>query len=178
MALNDLPENDLPTQRECPQCNTPMKTFWVQSRKPDVDVELDRCHNCGGIWFDAGELELATGRSVISSKNPCDRYCPKCSIPLLNADLTTGVAVESCRICKGTYLDALDIAIVTKHAPAKPPEDVSFLCPTCKQRKPFASSQATSAGTECSDCATKHGRETDHGKAKGFGSFVAWLRGD
>ena len=86
--------HELPTERECPQCNTPMKAFTVQSRNPGIDVELDRCHACGGVWFDAGELEIATGRSVIKSKSASDRYCPKCLIPLLNADLTTGVAVD------------------------------------------------------------------------------------
>jgi Zn-finger nucleic acid-binding protein len=165
----------LPEQRECPQCNTVMKPFWVQSRKPDVDVELDRCHNCGGIWFDAGELETATGRRVIKSSKPCNRYCPKCLIPLLNADLTTGVAVETCRSCGGTYLDAKDIVAVTKHAPARPPEDVSFLCPTCQQRKPFSTAQVTAVGTECGECAKKAGGGKESGV---FGSFVAWLRGD
>lgn len=169
----------LPTKRECPQCNTVMKPFLVQSRKPDVDVELDRCHHCGGVWFDAGELELATGRKVVKSSKPCDRFCPKCLIPLLNADLTTGVAVETCRSCGGTYLDAKDIATVTRHQPAKPPEDVSFLCPTCNQRKPFATAQVTSVGSECTDCATKHGRAWKEGENESmFGSFVAWLRGD
>ncbi|MEW6431709.1 MAG: zf-TFIIB domain-containing protein [Myxococcota bacterium] len=169
----------LPTQRECPQCNTVMKPFTVQSRKPDVDVELDRCHNCGGVWFDAGELELATGRKVVKSSKPCDRFCPKCLIPLLNADLTTGVAVETCRSCGGTYLDAKDIATVTRDKPARPPEDVSFLCPTCKQRKPFASAQVTSVGSECMDCATKHGRAWKTGDSESmFGAFISWLRGD
>ena len=144
--------HDLPTERECPQCNTPMKPFMVQSRNPGIDVELDRCHACGGVWFDAGELEIATGRSVIKSKSPSDRYCPKCLIPLLNADLTTGVAVEACRTCKGTYLDARDMAMVTKHAPAKPPQDVTFLCTSCRDRRPFATAHATARGTECNDC--------------------------
>ncbi|GMU60187.1 MAG: hypothetical protein AMXMBFR34_19500 [Myxococcaceae bacterium] len=170
----------LPTERECPQCNTVMRPFMVQSRKPDVDVELDRCHTCGGVWFDAGELEIATGRKVIKSSKACDRYCPKCLIPLLNADLTTGVAVETCRSCGGTYLDVKDIAIVTRQKPARPPEDVSFVCPTCTQRKPFAYAQVTAAGTECAECAQKSGKASDEEKAKGsmFGSFVGWLRGD
>ncbi len=53
--------NDLPTTMACPQCSTKMESFWVQSRNPGIDVELDRCHSCGGVWFDSGELEVASG---------------------------------------------------------------------------------------------------------------------
>jgi Zn-finger nucleic acid-binding protein len=173
--------HDLPTQRECPQCNTVMKPFMVQSRNPGIDVELDRCHACSGVWFDAGELEIATGRSVIKSKSSSDRFCPHCSIPLLNAELTAGVAVEACRTCKGTYLDAKDIATVTKHKPVKPPQDVSFVCSTCHQRKPFASAHATTHGTECGECFARHheaASAADDNNTSVFKSFIGWLRKD
>lgn len=173
--------NQLPSGTECPQCSAKMRTFWVQSRNPGKDVELDRCHSCGGVWFDAGELELATGRSVLSSKKSCDRYCPRCLIPLLNAELTHGVAVESCRQCRGTYLDAKDIEVCTKSAPVKPPEDVSFVCDWCKQRKPFAQAKAMPIGTLCGDCYTKKGTAQSAQDAQRTGifqSFVGWLRGD
>lgn len=174
--------HDLPTEMECPQCNTPMRPFMIQSRNPGIDVELDRCHNCGGAWFDSGELEIATGRSVIKSMRGSDRYCPRCFIPLLNAELTAGVAVEACRTCKGTYLDARDIFTVTRQSPAKPPEDVSFLCTSCNQRKPFASAQPTARGTECGECYAKHGSPPmsaeEQERASAFSSFVGWLRKD
>ena len=174
--------HDLPTEMECPQCNTPMRPFMIQSRNPGIDVELDRCHNCGGVWFDSGELEIATGRSVIKSMRGSDRYCPRCFIPLLNAELTAGVAVEACRTCKGTYLDARDIHTVTRQAPARPPEDVSFVCSFCNERKPFATAQPTPNGTECSDCYAKHGSPVvsadELERASTFSSFVGWLRKD
>ncbi|MFZ5444663.1 MAG: zf-TFIIB domain-containing protein [Myxococcota bacterium] len=173
--------NQLPTGTECPQCNTRMKSFVVQSRHPGVDVELDRCLACGGVWFDAGELELATGRSVLKSSKSTDRYCPRCLIPLLNAELTAGVAVESCRHCKGTYLDAKDIEIVTRKQPVKPPKDVSFVCEACGQRKPFAEAQTTTLGIECAECFARHGAAPSAGvkeKTSVFSSFIGWLRGD
>lgn len=173
---------DLPTDMECPQCNHPMRPFMIQSRNPGVDVELDRCHNCGGVWFDSGELEIATGRSVIKSMRASDRFCPRCAIPLLNAELTAGVAVEACRTCKGTYLDARDIHTVTKQSPAKPPEDVSFVCEACHERKPFAHAQPTSKGTVCSDCYARAGSPAptaeEQERASVFSSFVGWLRKD
>jgi Zn-finger nucleic acid-binding protein len=176
------PGNELPTQMECPQCNAPMKSFWVQSRNPGIDVELDRCHSCGGVWFDAGELEVATGRSVLKSKTASDRFCPRCLIPLLNAELTAGVAVEACRSCKGTYLDARDMDTVTKQKSVKPPEDVTFVCEACGQRKPFAQAQTTALGTECNDCFSRNKRApataADKERASTFSSFVGWLRGD
>ena len=115
--------NQLPTHLECPQCNTRLRPFMVQSQNPNIDVELDRCHGCGGVWFDAGELEISTGRKVVPTRTPVkDRYCPRCLIPLLSAELTGRVAVEACRSCKGVYLDSRDMHIVTRQAPAKPPE--------------------------------------------------------
>ncbi len=37
---------------KCPICKNPM--IVVEYEK----IELDHCVNCGGVWFDAGELEL------------------------------------------------------------------------------------------------------------------------
>lgn len=174
--------NQLPTGTECPQCNTKMRTFMVQSRNPNKNVELDRCHACGGVWFDAGELELATGRSVKSTGKPTPtRYCPRCLIPLLNAELGAGIAVESCRHCKGTYLDARDIAQCARQQAAKTPPSVSFACESCKQQKPFAGAEVTPNGTWCADCVAKKGTALDaqaKEKTSVFKAFVGWLRGD
>ena len=37
---------------DCPDCKNAMITLELE------DVEIDYCTNCGGIWLDAGELEL------------------------------------------------------------------------------------------------------------------------
>ena len=37
---------------DCPVCKNAMITLELS------DVEVDHCVNCGGIWLDAGELEL------------------------------------------------------------------------------------------------------------------------
>ena len=37
---------------DCPVCKNAMITFEL------ADVEIDHCVRCGGIWLDAGELEL------------------------------------------------------------------------------------------------------------------------
>ena len=37
---------------DCPVCKNAMITLELE------DVEIDHCLDCGGIWLDAGELEL------------------------------------------------------------------------------------------------------------------------
>ena len=47
-------------QLNCPRCNTHMR------REPVDGIELDLCDNCGGTWYDRGELEqhIAAGSSA------------------------------------------------------------------------------------------------------------------
>jgi uncharacterized protein len=41
----------------CPKCGFKMKTILVN------EVEIDKCFNCGGLYFDDGELEKVSGRA-------------------------------------------------------------------------------------------------------------------
>jgi Zn-finger nucleic acid-binding protein len=45
------------TFMDCPVCKNAMITLELQ------DVEVDHCTICGGIWLDAGELEVLLGNS-------------------------------------------------------------------------------------------------------------------
>jgi len=40
----------------CPKCGFKMKTIKIN------EVEIDKCFNCGGLYFDEGELEKVSGR--------------------------------------------------------------------------------------------------------------------
>lgn len=42
-----------PGKWPCPSCGSSMETGTVCGGK----IELDRCTDCGGFWFDAGELQ-------------------------------------------------------------------------------------------------------------------------
>jgi Zn-finger nucleic acid-binding protein len=42
----------------CPPCNR-----TVLERVMLDQIEVDKCPNCNGLWLDAGELELLTGRA-------------------------------------------------------------------------------------------------------------------
>ena len=37
---------------KCPKCGEPLKVRSFQK------IEIDQCSGCGGIWLDAGELEM------------------------------------------------------------------------------------------------------------------------
>ena len=67
----------------CPVCKNAMITLEL------AEVEIDHCTDCGGIWLDAGELELLLGdvsqaRSLLESfkiDSACiekKRKCPIC----------------------------------------------------------------------------------------------------
>jgi len=68
---------------DCPVCKNAMITLEL------ADVEIDHCPDCGGIWLDAGELELLLGEpekakqllnsfKVDSSSTETLRRCPIC----------------------------------------------------------------------------------------------------
>lgn len=67
----------------CPVCEEPMIVLELD------EVEIDHCISCGGIWLDAGELELLLEdsqekdsllTSFVVDKNPKEkpRKCPIC----------------------------------------------------------------------------------------------------
>lgn len=83
-------------------------------------VEIDRCTECEGIWFDAGELdwlaqdeiaeaidigEVEAGRSM-NAVTEID--CPRCGRPMKHmADRhKPHIHYEVCLGCEGAFLDA------------------------------------------------------------------------
>lgn len=67
---------------DCPVCKNAMITLELE------DVEIDYCTDCGGIWLDAGELELLLGepgkaRDLLDSfkaDSACAEQARKCPI--------------------------------------------------------------------------------------------------
>ena len=68
---------------DCPVCKNAMITLEL------ADVEIDHCTDCGGIWLDAGELELLLGDpekskqlldsfKIDSDSTESRRKCPIC----------------------------------------------------------------------------------------------------
>jgi hypothetical protein len=68
---------------DCPVCKNAMITLEL------AEVEIDHCTDCGGIWLDAGELDILLGEAqtagqllnsfkVRSGTSEKTRKCPIC----------------------------------------------------------------------------------------------------
>lgn len=98
----------------CPKCGSDFETFTHEN------VEVNRCNDCGGIWFDAAEkknLEQIEDAAIIDSgdRRVGKKYnemrninCPKCDVAMYRvADKTQfHIEYESCPACYGTFFDA------------------------------------------------------------------------
>jgi len=83
-------------------------------------IEVDRCTQCKGIWFDLMERELLAqlkGSESIDSGDPkagkrlddVDRIsCPVCETQMIRMvdPVQPHVAFEACKVCNGVFLDA------------------------------------------------------------------------
>lgn len=53
---------------ECPHCDVPMRRLLVRGPMSVPAerrvMEVDGCQGCGGVWFDAGEVEALRGRRM------------------------------------------------------------------------------------------------------------------
>ena len=100
---------------KCPACKNPLR------EKGAAGMTLDVCYGgCGGIWFDAKELERVSARAattlhsiwnapVSNVKLAEPRICPRCLDQVLEAkwfsDLKM-VQIDQCPRCDGVWLDA------------------------------------------------------------------------
>jgi Zn-finger nucleic acid-binding protein len=100
----------------CPACP---KTALTET-SPRQGLAVDHCAACGGAWLDIGEvyhftrdpksaqaaLKAAYGRVM-----PTTRRCPRCSRDMKAARLeASGVLIEACPACGGTWFDKGELA--------------------------------------------------------------------
>jgi Zn-finger nucleic acid-binding protein len=105
----------------CPVCEEPMIVLEID------EVEIDHCPSCGGIWLDAGELELlledSREKDAFLSSFETDRgskekarKCPICMKRmekiLVGAD--KGVRIDRCRRNDGIWLDRGELDEILK----------------------------------------------------------------
>jgi Zn-finger nucleic acid-binding protein len=108
---------------KCPACKSPLL------EKGAGGMTLDVCYgSCGGIWFDAGELERVSARAAatlhtiwqaplikVSVAEP--RSCPRCPEQILErkwfSDLKK-VEIDQCPKCGGVWLDAGEFTRIYK----------------------------------------------------------------
>jgi Zn-finger nucleic acid-binding protein len=98
----------------CPKCNAGMEKITHGT------VEIDRCTNCVGIWFDrlerehlarlkgsenidVGNVAIARGFEMIDHID-----CPVCRSPMIRMvdPVQPHIWYEACTVCNGIFLDA------------------------------------------------------------------------
>jgi Zn-finger nucleic acid-binding protein len=94
-------------------------------------VELDYCHSCKGVWFDAGELDLlleAAGLKHVRQTlgdvlrlpealtSERKRRCPICNINMKKVKIggETGVMIDACIRHDGLWFDGGEVADLIK----------------------------------------------------------------
>ena len=98
---------------DCPVCKNAMITLELE------DVEIDHCLDCGGIWLDAGELELLLDEpdkakgllesfTVDSKSAEVKRKCPICDKKMqkvIVGDSEPTLLIDKCRRGDGLCFD-------------------------------------------------------------------------
>lgn len=106
----------------CPSCETPMETIEMDR------LRFEQCPNCGGIWFEGGELNQAIEQALpdaqwlefdlwkdveAMSLHWGDRQCQVCwktMAQITYAD--TGVVVDYCVEGHGVFLDQGEFEVI------------------------------------------------------------------
>ncbi|PKL49321.1 MAG: hypothetical protein CVV39_03115 [Planctomycetes bacterium HGW-Planctomycetes-1] len=104
---------------DCPFCKNPMIIIELD------EVETDYCADCGGIWLDAGELELLFAdtqqtNQLIASFRQADtdekiHLCPICLKKMqkvLAADEKQSVIIDRCPKGHGLWFERSELAQV------------------------------------------------------------------
>ena len=98
----------------CPKCFSKMEKHGYAS------IVVERCTNCFGIWFDAGEddhLKNAQAGKVLDIGDPnvgetwssdTEIKCPTCKYPMVSRtdDKQKHIEYETCPKCYGIFFDA------------------------------------------------------------------------
>lgn len=105
----------------CPKCET-----IVLAASRVRDVEVDRCPQCRGIWFDEHELQRLVGltpselRTLQSKKtdeslNQKRGQCPRDGEEMLRvySPRNDSVVIDTCVKCGGIWLDDGELTKVT-----------------------------------------------------------------
>ena len=109
---------------DCPVCKNAMIVLELQ------EVEVDYCTACGGIWLDAGELELLLGdlqnttQLLDSFKIDSDcaekrRKCPIClkkMQKIVVGPATPPLVIDKCRRGDGLWFDKGELQDILEKA--------------------------------------------------------------
>ena len=118
-----MPENT----RNCPRCIVPLRA----AKGPNMVVDM--CTECGGAYFDNGELSRLTRRQpeafdklealVKEAPTTVERVdgpsltCPGCAKPMARYEyaLASGIMLDRCGACYGVWVDGGELAQIGEH---------------------------------------------------------------
>ena len=120
---------------DCPVCRNAMITLELE------DVEIDHCIGCGGIWLDAGELELLLGEpdkarglldsfSADSKSAEAVRKCPICDKKMqkvIVGDSKPTLLIDKCRRGDGLWFDKGELHEIFDRAQLDPDNRIQKL---------------------------------------------------
>ncbi len=107
----------------CPKCRADMEIIEVEGQ------EVDRCLQCHGLWFDAGEMEaLATADAAAAIDTGTSREgrlynviedyrCPRCGggMERKTDPKQKHIWYETCSDCSGSFFDAGEFRDLAQH---------------------------------------------------------------
>jgi uncharacterized protein len=140
---------------KCPACKQPLR------EKGAGGMILDVCYGgCGGIWFDATELQRVDARAAATlhtiwqappqSLRPAEvRLCPRCPEQVLERKWFSDckkVEIDQCPQCGGVWLDAGEFSRV--YDEIKGPKAAPMGWTTAIAEAAAAASQKLPAGPE------------------------------
>ena len=108
---------------ECPKCKSDMEKVTYEK------IEVDRCTNCKGIWFDMLEHEhlkaiensesIDIGEAKVGKEyDKIDRIdCPVCQTPMIRMvdREQPHIGYEACTRCYGVFFDAGEFKDYKEH---------------------------------------------------------------
>ncbi len=118
---------------KCPVCE--VLTYVVEY----LDIELDLCPECRGVWFDSGELELLLGLNqaldaVTAETSEESRPCPVCPRKMDKVNIGPGrrVLIDTCPGGCGLWFDGNELSDLTHDLKSEGwhvrPQVREFLC--------------------------------------------------
>ncbi len=127
--------------RQCPTCAAGLeeKTFpgkLTNAAGARIDVTIDECGSCGGMWFDEAEIEQTMGaktplRALMNTTGtPTQRGCVRCSVPMSEVAVL-GVQVDVCGTCHGLWLDGGELKSLYEQYAANHDVEKGMSCSGC-----------------------------------------------
>lgn len=127
---------------KCPYCKVPMIVLELHQ------IEIDYCPGCGGIWLDAGELELlledpAKKDRLLSTviENPDSKEkrirCPVCQKKMRKAWAGTEskIEIDKCRKDHGLWFDRNELHHLVEQGSSATQHEVTDLLKTIFEYK-------------------------------------------